>query len=451
LLKALVQQTCVALVNARSHAREQAGAEREREIAARERATAEQLRTANLALEQAMTDLARSVAAVQRSLDIHNRFTAVMSVGDRQEGIARTLHELTGLPVAIEDRHGNLTAWAGPGRPDPYPKPTPARREQSLRRAIDARAPVRDRGRLITLAQPGSEVLGVIALIDPHRTAGESEKVALEHANTVLALELAHLQALGEAELRLRRDLVEELLAGTDPQRPRSGPGVGLRPDPPPSSGSHYRWKPAHQPRVVLSRGAPRDARHWSRIPACCQIRRSRGALRGRAGLGAVPGGDSRSAGPGGALPNRCRRTLHRANRIPRSHGEAQLALKMQVATGSPEQVTVFEDLGIYRLLSETTNIGSVEGFIHQWLGALLDYDAAKEAQLVETLSCYLECGGNYDLTAKTLSLHRSTLRYRLQRLRDISGLDLNDPDTRFNLQLATRAWKTMQALRQQR
>jgi DNA-binding PucR family transcriptional regulator len=61
-------------------------------------------------------------------------------------------------------------------------------------------------------------------------------------------------------------------------------------------------------------------------------------------------------------------------------------------------------------------------------------------AQLAETLSCYLECGGNYDLTAATLSLHRSTLRYRLQRIREVSAHDLNDPDIRFNLQLATRA-----------
>jgi hypothetical protein len=39
-----------------------------------------------------------------------------------------------------------------------------------------------------------------------------------------------------------------------------------------------------------------------------------------------------------------------------------------------------------------------------------------------------------------TLLLHRSTLRYRLQRIREMSGHDLDDPDTRFNLQLATRA-----------
>jgi DNA-binding PucR family transcriptional regulator len=63
-------------------------------------------------------------------------------------------------------------------------------------------------------------------------------------------------------------------------------------------------------------------------------------------------------------------------------------------------------------------------------------------------LSRYLECGGNYTATADALALHRNTLKYRLQRIREISGHDLNDPDTRFNLQFATRAWQTLQALR---
>jgi DNA-binding PucR family transcriptional regulator len=46
------------------------------------------------------------------------------------------------------------------------------------------------------------------------------------------------------------------------------------------------------------------------------------------------------------------------------------------------------------------------------------------------------------------LAIHRSTLKYRLQRIREISRRDLSDPDTQFNLQLATRAWQTLQALR---
>jgi DNA-binding PucR family transcriptional regulator len=44
--------------------------------------------------------------------------------------------------------------------------------------------------------------------------------------------------------------------------------------------------------------------------------------------------------------------------------------------------------------------------------------------------------------------VHRSTLKYRLQRIRDLTGFDLSDPETQFNLQLATRAWVTLRALR---
>ncbi|GHE81992.1 hypothetical protein GCM10014715_42070 [Streptomyces spiralis] len=48
---------------------------------------------------------------------------------------------------------------------------------------------------------------------------------------------------------------------------------------------------------------------------------------------------------------------------------------------------------------------------------------------MVETLSRYFDCGGNYDETADSLAVHRSTLRYRLQRIRDISGHDLAAAD----------------------
>ena len=64
------------------------------------------------------------------------------------------------------------------------------------------------------------------------------------------------------------------------------------------------------------------------------------------------------------------------------------------------------------------------------------------------TLSCFLELGQAYDATSDALAIHRSTLKYRLQRIREISQQDLSDPDTRFNFQLATRAWQTLVALR---
>jgi DNA-binding PucR family transcriptional regulator len=132
-----------------------------------------------------------------------------------------------------------------------------------------------------------------------------------------------------------------------------------------------------------------------------------------------------------------------------RSYREALLALRVQRGVGGPDQVSVFDDLGVYRLLSESADVEAVQGFVQRWLGALREYDLAKGAELVRTLTSYLECGGNYDSTASMLSIHRSSLRYRLGRIRHISGHDLADADTRFNLQLATRAWSTVQAMRE--
>jgi DNA-binding PucR family transcriptional regulator len=99
-------------------------------------------------------------------------------------------------------------------------------------------------------------------------------------------------------------------------------------------------------------------------------------------------------------------------------------------------------------VLATEDDTSSMEAFVQDWLGALLDYDAVHGAQLVRTLADFLECGGSYDAAATALAVHRSTLKYRLKRIREVSGHDLGVPDIQFNLQIATRAWRTLQALR---
>nr|MBA3907443.1 CdaR family transcriptional regulator [Pseudonocardiales bacterium] len=195
LLRALAQQTGGALANRRLHAQELA--------------TAATLSALNERLRG-------SVGALRRSMDIHARLTAVAVSGEGREGIARAVHELTGLQVVVEDRHGNLQAWAGAPPLDPYPKDSPACRERLLARAKQEGRPIRDGARLLAIAHPQGDTLGVIVLVDPDRRAGDQELMALEHGATVLAMELARVRSLAESELRLRRDLLDELLAGTD-------------------------------------------------------------------------------------------------------------------------------------------------------------------------------------------------------------------------------------------
>ena len=99
-------------------------------------------------------------------------------------------------------------------------------------------------------------------------------------------------------------------------------------------------------------------------------------------------------------------------------------------------------------MLASVDDLADVEGFVQKWLGALADYDERKHTELLKTLTQYLQHGGGYEATSQALSVHRSTLKYRLQRIRELTGFDLSDPETRFSLELATRAWVTLQALR---
>lgn len=427
LLRVLSQETGIALVNARLHANE--------------RSNADALRSAN-------ETLADTVRALERSTEIHSRFTQVAAAGEGQEGIAQALHELTGFPVAIEDRYGNLQAWAGPDQPQVYSKDSRAGREQMLRRGLRAGRPLREGGRLVSVASPALEVVGVLALVDPEHRAGDPEIMAIEHGATVLAMELARLRSIAETEHRIRRDLVDELLAGTDERSALArGQAIG-----------HDLEKP-HRVVVIEGHGRVQDADSFFGA-----VRRAARLL--RAGTLMVTRGDAvilvteadvdwdelRKATLSELGGGRCRLALgdwaHRPSEFPRSYREAQIALRMQHIGKVDDRVTAYAGLGVYRILAEVNDQESVERFVRAWLEALLEYDERRSADLVATLSKYLQCGGNYDAASSALNVHRSTLKYRLQRIRELSGHNLTDPDTAFNLQLATRAWQTLQALR---
>ena len=419
LLRVLAQQTGIALANAHRYA---------------------QLKVANSAL-------AATVRALEQSTAIHERLTRVAMAVEGEAGIAEAVHELTGYPVAIEDRRGNLRAWAGPDRPTPYPAMPQERREQMLRRALAEARPIREGDRLLTVVSPRRDVLGVLALIDTHGTAGVVERVALEHGATVLGMELARLRSLAETEVRLRRDLVEELLTGTDESALARAEALG------------YDLRRPHRVAVVEG-GTDRRDDNDALFHAVRRAMSDRGAgllLVARGGVVVVVTQAERDwEGLRAAVlaqlsAGRCRIGVggscdHPAD-IPRSYREAELALRVQRGSGGSDQATVFDQLGVYRILAEREEEGVVR-FVREWLGTLLDHDQSRRGDLIATLGRYLECGGNYDATAAALGVHRSTLKYRLQRIREISGHDLANPDTCFNLQLASRAWSTLAAMR---
>ncbi|MFN8525219.1 MAG: helix-turn-helix domain-containing protein [Chloroflexota bacterium] len=96
-------------------------------------------------------------------------------------------------------------------------------------------------------------------------------------------------------------------------------------------------------------------------------------------------------------------------------------------------------DLGIHRLLAPLVGTDALEGFRVVQLGALEAYDGENNTDLVGTLRAYYAARGSPTLTARALHLHRNSLMYRLQRIRDVTGTDPDEPETRLSLEVALR------------
>jgi purine catabolism regulator len=115
---------------------------------------------------------------------------------------------------------------------------------------------------------------------------------------------------------------------------------------------------------------------------------------------------------------------------------EARDAASLGRLTLGPRHIARQSDLGIYRLLLALRDNGALAPFVRQTLQPL-DDDARSGALLLETLAAYFAHNGNALRAAHALHLHRNSMLYRLRRIGELLGQDLEDPDVRLSLQVA--------------
>jgi hypothetical protein len=391
-------------------------------------------------LKESNQDLASAVQRLKARGHVHELLERALADGSGQTGVVEALHRLTGVSVCVEDRFGNLLAWSGPERPHRYPKTKAVERESFLKGLAAQTSPARSDGRVCVLIRPHAEVLGVVALISPDEDVDEEQLYALQYGSRVLGLELSHRRNLAEMQLSLSRELVDDLLAGTDAD------GAYAR-----AEALGYDLRRPHHVVVIHTgrRASKADTAAVGRAAANLHV----GHLVGHHGSFIVLLTNGEPARH--ALHREISRQLgHDRSAIgigprcdaptdfPQSYVRARRALNVRLNSARPQGVSDYDELGFYHLVDAAHTVGVAEEYLRQWLGPLLDYDDAKHADLVHTLSHYLECGGNYDESAAALHVHRSTLRYRLRRIAELTGADLRDVDSRFNLHAATRVWR---------
>ncbi|MFO0997116.1 MAG: helix-turn-helix domain-containing protein [Alphaproteobacteria bacterium] len=96
-------------------------------------------------------------------------------------------------------------------------------------------------------------------------------------------------------------------------------------------------------------------------------------------------------------------------------------------------------DFGPFAVLLSAADHESVRQFVADTLGRIEAHDRDHKAELLRTLAAFIDNGCRYQATADALAIHVTTLRYRLERLREMFDVDVEQPDRRFGLELALR------------
>jgi sugar diacid utilization regulator len=134
---------------------------------------------------------------------------------------------------------------------------------------------------------------------------------------------------------------------------------------------------------------------------------------------------------------------------LPRAGNEALLAANVAEGDATPDEgprVMAFDDTGAYRLLlsAMSEDPAELQRFYAETIEPLVAYDEQYETDLVITVEAFLDADGNVAGTAQRLFTHRHTIRYRLERVRELSGLDVGSTDGREKLSLGLKAMRVL-------
>jgi sugar diacid utilization regulator len=385
-----------------------------------------------------------ATSLVERLRAVHLQMLDAVLTGDGLSAVADLAASAAGGPVAIVvPRLGVAVATAGGERG-----------LQAVRRYVGEQG----RGRVAPVPAEvvaevpiasGDERIGGVVLLQPGRP--EPEAVEFLHLAAVAALtEVAVEEAREEVEENVRGSFLEELrerpeaIDPADVVRRAGRLGCDLERGAVVLCAELTSERPRHVVALISSEYAGALAQHVE------------GGASGRvyALLPAVGDGDQAATiAAARALAARLQRHGVVAlssfyadpGELGRGIDEAELVLEV-LQRGDGLGGPIQEDIGTgtYRLLFRVlaSHPEEVRSFYEDTVAALVRYDDQYRTDLVQTLEAYLEHNCNMNATAAAIYAHRHTVAYRLERVKELSGLDPMQTEDRERLGLGLKAYR---------
>jgi purine catabolism regulator len=388
---------------------------------------------------------------LQRAGTVQQTLSRLLVEGAGLDALLEAYARMTGTRALLLDLHGEVVAAARGATTVLPPRAVWAEIQELRPEGNEFSLSLSDEGGSRTLLPVlvGGGPAGFLVL---HRGARPEpfHQVVVHHLATAIALELAKAQAVARTERRLVGDFLDALLEGelSAEETRRRLRFLGLGASPAIAVLVARRDDDGAEPAVEALRLLVQDRLSRRPAPYVCSIQdasvvalfeaaspaEARAAaeavaeavlargLAGRFGLG-MPEADPRG--------------------LRRAYQEARFALEAAgpSAAGDPAtRVATVADLGSHRLLLAMQEDAALEAISRGLLGPLADYDQRQHGDLVASLRAFLEHNGNWEAAARALAVHRHTLRYRIRRVAELTGRDLDTAADRVEFWLALQA-----------
>ena len=400
------------------------------------------------------------VSPEERGLEIREQLLHISTENRGLTALTGVMAHMVGKTVVVQDKRLQPLAMAGPLTKTPrWPSiedalydmnPLPALFRDRVEVAQVAPDPVAvdlthlGLRRLVAPIVAGKMGRGFLSLVFDEEESYDALDVAfVRHGAAVCALEMAKEKAIREAQKRVQGNVLEQFLGGmiSENEALLRLTRLGYQPD------QHY---------TTLYMGGLRD-----NVPTARQIEALCNEQSGALGTGAL-------VQPyGSEVIVFCEGDENTTRDLALAvQGRVQERYKSEVAVGMGQRATdlhawrasfqqavaayrtahqwkltaplAFGEMGVYRLLSLLVGSPELSKFYYETLGELTE-QTPHNLEFVTTLEAFFEEHGNLTRTARRLHVHRNTLLYRMDRIKEITGIDLDNPETRLAVHLALR------------
>ena len=382
---------------------------------------------------------------LSRGIAVNERLERLVLEGGGLEQIAREIASAVGGSSVVLDSRGSELAHGG--------RRLAADAIEAFGRQVRDRGsaaapfvPDAPGGRGVALAHPvsprGGEAEAWLVVVRRSGELGDFERLCVQQAAIVVALELMRARVARETERRLSGEVLSGAVSGRlDPEdlRDRLAPfGIGDAAgvivfdcaDPEAAEATLEKsLRSAGRPALVGTHSA-------GRRELLCAVIGGEGsdpieAAAAARGVLARSNGDVRAAASRVAPVERIRHSFH----------EARCALEATgFANGAAPEVASHRDLGAFTLLLSVQDGEALRLYCESVLGPIEESDGRYAGELLRSLEAYIDRNGHWEKAASDCYCHRHTLRYRIKRIEELTGRDLSRATDRVELWLALRA-----------